>query len=311
MGCQLGVEQAVKLRRVVEGVAAAERRLLRQLGEAEEALGPAAVSKPPPAGRDGKPVHARRDHARTERLWQRLVPRPEKAGQMLAVAAEQLVGAHSGQQNLDAGVAGGLAHQHGVDRGRIADRLVEHIDDPREQVHDVGADLDLVQPDAQVRGHLAGIDRVVGHRLETLILRTERDGVGLDGGVAARGHRRDEARVQPAAQEGGHRHVGHHVRRDRLLEHRLEIRCWTGCGGQRFRGGVPVASGAAGAVGPPLGPGSGRELEDLLDGALFLRQEVEQGGRDERTRVDAELRPDRRHQCLELGGEHDAACRAA
>ncbi len=282
VGCQFRVEQRRKLWRVVKGVAAAERRLLRQLGEAEEALGPAAVSKPTPAGRNGKPVNARRDHAGTERLWQRLVLRPEKARQVLAIATEQLVGAHSGQQNLDAGFPGGLAHEHGVDRGRIADGLVQDIHDAREHVHDVGADLDLMQPDAQVCGHLAGIDRVIRHRLETLIFRTERDGVGLDSRVAARGHRRDEARVQPATQKGGHRHIGHHVRRHRLLEHLVEIRCWTGCGGQGFLGGVPVASGAGGAVGAPLGPGSRRELEDLLDGGLFLRQEIEQGGRHER-----------------------------
>ena len=89
---------------------------------------------------------------------------------MLAVAAEQLVRAHAGQQHLDAGVAGGLAHEHGVDRGRVTDRLVEDVDHPGQHVDDVRADLDLVQPDAQVRGHLPGVDGVVGHRLETLVL---------------------------------------------------------------------------------------------------------------------------------------------
>ena len=96
--CQLRVEQCPQLRRVVQGVAAAERRLLRQLGEAEEALGPAAVAKAAPTGRDGEPVHARRDHARAKRLRERLVPRSQNAGQVLAVATEQLVRAHSRQQ---------------------------------------------------------------------------------------------------------------------------------------------------------------------------------------------------------------------
>ena len=149
---------------------------------------------------------------------------------MLAVAAEQLVRTHSRQQNLDARFAGGLAHENGVDRGWVADGLVEHIDDPRKHVHDVRADLDLVQPDPQVRCHLAGIDGVVRHRLETLILGPESDGVGLDRGVAARGHRRDETGVQTSAEKGGDWDVGHNVRRHRLLEDSRQVRRRTGGG---------------------------------------------------------------------------------
>ena len=73
---------------------------------------------------------------------------------MLAVAAEELVGAHPRQQHLDAGGAGGLAHEQRVDRGGVPDRLVEDVDHPRQQVDDVRGDLDLVQPDAEVCGHL-------------------------------------------------------------------------------------------------------------------------------------------------------------
>ncbi len=229
-GASSGSSRRLELVRVVEAVAAAERRLLRQLGEAEEALGPAAVPKSAPAGRHGKPVHARRDHTRAKGPRERLVPRPENAGQVLAVTAEQLVRAHSRQQDLDAGVTGGLAHEHGVDGGRVSDRLVEHVDDPGKHVHDVRADLDLVQSDPEVCRHLAGVDGVVGHRLETLVLRTERDGVGLDGGVTARRHRGDEARVQAAAEKGGDRDVGHQVCRHRLLEHRRQVRGRAGCG---------------------------------------------------------------------------------
>ena len=56
---------------------------------------------------------------------------------MLAVAAEQFVGAHAGQDDFYAALTGGVAHEQCVDGGRVADRLVEHIDDARQQVHDV------------------------------------------------------------------------------------------------------------------------------------------------------------------------------
>ena len=72
--------------------------------------------------------------------------------------------------------------EQGVDRGGVADRLVEDVDDPRQQVDDVGLDLDLVQPDAEVGGHLPGVVRVVGHRLEPLVLGAEGDRVRLDRG---------------------------------------------------------------------------------------------------------------------------------
>ena len=97
------------------------------------------------------------------------------------------------------------AHEHGVDRGRVADRLVEDVDHPRQHVDDVRADLDLVQRDAEVRGHHAGVARVVRHGLEALVLGPERDRVGLDRGVAAAGDRGDEAGVQAAAEERRHR----------------------------------------------------------------------------------------------------------
>ena len=69
---------------------------------------------------------------------------------MLAVAAEQLVGAHPREQHLDPGLPGGLADQIGVDRGRVADGLVEEVDHPRQQVEHVGRDLDLVELDAEL-----------------------------------------------------------------------------------------------------------------------------------------------------------------
>ena len=57
---------------------------------------------------------------------------------MLAVPAEQLVGTHPGQDDLYATLARRLAHEQCVDRGRITDRLIEHVDDAGQQVDDVG-----------------------------------------------------------------------------------------------------------------------------------------------------------------------------
>ncbi len=56
-----------------------------------------------------------------------------------------------------------------------------------------------------MRGQLAGRSGVVGHRLEALVLGPEGDGVGLDRRVRLARQRGDEARVEPAAEEGGHR----------------------------------------------------------------------------------------------------------
>ena len=66
-GLQFGVDQGRELRRVVQGIAAAERLLLRQLSETEEALRPAAVPKSAAASRNGEPVYTRRDDTRAKR----------------------------------------------------------------------------------------------------------------------------------------------------------------------------------------------------------------------------------------------------
>ena len=99
---------------------------------------------------------------------------------MLAVAAEQLVGAHAGQDHLDAALARGLAHEQRIDRGGIADRLVEHVDHAGQQADDVRRDLDLVQVDAELRRDLPRVDGIVGHGLQPLVLGPEGDGVGVD-----------------------------------------------------------------------------------------------------------------------------------
>ena len=149
---------------------------------------------------------------------------------MLAVAAEQLVGAHAGQDHLDAALAGGLAHEQRVDRGRVAYRLVEHVDHARQQADDVRRDLDLVQVDAEPRRDLPRVDGVVGHGLQPLVFGPEGDGVGVDPLACLVRQHGDDARVQAAGQEARHRHVRDEVRRDRLLDHRAQV------GGRAVRG---------------------------------------------------------------------------
>ena len=51
------------------------------------------------------------------------------------------------------------------------------------RLDDVRRDLDLVQVDAELAGDLPGVDGVVGHRLEPLVLGAEGDGVGVDARV--------------------------------------------------------------------------------------------------------------------------------
>ena len=69
-------------------------------------------------------------------------------------------------------------------------------------------------------GHLAGVDRVVGHRLELLVLRPEGDRVRVDARIEPLRQHGDQAGVETAAEERGHRDVGDQVRGDRLLDHR-------------------------------------------------------------------------------------------
>src|SRR5260370_1013233 len=73
-----------------------------------------------------------------------------EAGEVLAVAAEQLVGAHPGEDHLDTAVPGRLAHQQRVDGRGISDRLVNDIDYPGKKADDVRRHLDFMQADAEV-----------------------------------------------------------------------------------------------------------------------------------------------------------------
>src|SRR6266852_5407686 len=153
---QIRAHESRKLTWVVQGIAAPEPRLLRQLSKGEEALRPPRVPQATARCTDRQPVHGGTHDSPPEARREPAVPAGQDAGKVLAIAAEQLVGAHPGQHDLHAALAGGLTHEQRVDSGRITDRLVEHVDDPGQHVHDVRRDLNLVQRDAVALRYLPG-----------------------------------------------------------------------------------------------------------------------------------------------------------
>ena len=210
-------------RGVVKGVAAAERRLLGQVGEGDEALRPTRRSQAAVADCDGKPFDDRTNDAAPNRLRKSLVVGGENAGQMLAVAAEEFVSSHAGEHHLDTCVTRGLADQQGVDSGWVADGLVEQVDDARQQFGDLGRDLDLVQRNSVARRNFARVDRVLGHRFAALVLWPECDRVSVDRLVVPLGQHAHDARVEPARQHRRHGDVGDEVRGDRLLNYGSKV----------------------------------------------------------------------------------------
>ena len=70
-----------------------------------------------------------------------------------------------------------------------------------------GCDLDLVQVDAVTLRDLAGVDGVVRHGFEPMVLRPERDGVGVDLGIGLLRQHGDDARVETAGEEARDRDV--------------------------------------------------------------------------------------------------------
>jgi hypothetical protein len=137
-----------------------------------------------------------------------------------------------------------------------------------------------VQLHAELRRDLAGVDRVVGHGLQPLVLGPEGDRVGVDllsGPVRQHG---DDARVQAAGQEAGHRHVGDQVGSDRLLDDLAKV--GRGAVGRvaGHVGDAPVLLHLEVAVRTQPGPGAGRELADALDRAELLGHPVVEHRRD-------------------------------
>src|SRR5258706_73502 len=197
---QLASEQGTKLSRVIEGVGAADRWALREVREGQEALPRAGVPRAPAHRRRRLPVHDR-SHAPADAVRQPAVLAGQQAREVPAITTEQLVGTHAGENDLHAPLMRGLAHQQGVDGGWISDWLIEHVNDPREQVNSLRTDLDLVQPNPELRSDLSRVHRVVRHRLEPLILLPKGDRVRIDRRVRLVREHGNDARVEPARQE--------------------------------------------------------------------------------------------------------------
>ena len=163
-----------------------------------------------------------------------------------------------------------------------------------------------MQLHAELRRDLAGVDRVVGHGLQPLVLGPEGDRVGVDLlGGAVRQHG-DDARVQAAGQEAGHRHVGDQVGGDRLLDDPAQVGRWAGGRVAGYVGDLPVMLDVKVAVRTQPGPGAGRELADALDRAELLGHPVVEHRRDQGARLDPQFGSDRGGQCLQFGGEQRA-----
>ncbi len=129
--------------RVVEGVAAAERRLFGHVGEGREALRPTRGSQASVADCDRHPLDDRTNDATPNRMRKSLVVGGVNARQMLAVSTEKFVSSHTGEHHFHTCGTCRLADQEGVDSGWVADGLVEQVDDARQQFGDLGRDLDL------------------------------------------------------------------------------------------------------------------------------------------------------------------------
>ena len=255
---EVGAEEGGQLVGAVERIAAAEPWLLGQLRERQEPLRPSGVTQAAACRTDREAFHGGSHHGAGSG-WQPPVLAGHDAGEVLAVAAEQFVGAHPREDHLDAALARRLAHEQRVDRGRIADRLVEHVDDAGQQANDVGRDLDLVQFYAVPGRDLPRVDGVVRHGLQPLVLGAERDRVRVDAGIGPVRQDGDDAGVEAAGQEARHRHVGYQVRGDRLLDHRPQVRGRPGRGLGRHVRDTPVTPERGASVRAEARPRAGRQ----------------------------------------------------
>jgi hypothetical protein len=127
----------------------------------------------------------------------------ERGDTVLAVAAEELVGALPGQRDGHAR-RGQLAQREEADRRQVRHRLVEVPDQPREGVRFAQqAHLELVVVHAERGG-----DALRVRQLGVLAGEPDRERLERPAHVA-RHQRDDQARVQAAAQQRADRHVAH------------------------------------------------------------------------------------------------------
>ena len=219
---QLGAEERRQLVGVVQAVAPAECRLFGKLGERHESLGPAGVAKAATCRSHRQALDDAVCRAMDEG-GKLPVPPGQKAGHVFAVTPEQLVRAHPRQKDLDPGLTGPLRHEKGVDGGRIAGGFVEDVDHPRQQVDHVWPELDLMQFDPVALRDLPGVDGVIRHGFEPMVLVPERNGVGVDLGIGLLRQHGHDARVEPAGEEARHRDVCDEVGVHRVFDDLPEV----------------------------------------------------------------------------------------
>ena len=160
--------------------------------------------------------------------------------------------------------------------------------------------------DTELLRDLPGVDRVVRHRLEALVLGPEGDRVGVYLLCGLVGQDGDDARIQAAGQEARHRHVGHQVRGDGFLDHRAKVRGRSGGGFGRHLRDAPVPLHGQRSVRAEQGPGTAGQLAYAVDGTSLLGQPPVQHRRDQGARIDPQLGADGGRQRLQLGGEDSA-----
>ncbi len=187
-----------------------------------ECTSPLDASRRATGSRDSSASSSLRDAARTVAQGDRGggADRPrhvapvlgQRRDPVLAVAAQELVGALTGQRDGDLG-HGQLAEREEADGREIGERLVQMPGEPGQVVR-VGRqrNLELVVLGAVELGDPAGVGQLG-------VLAGEADRERLDRLVhPARHQRDDQARVEPAAEHRAERHVAHQPHVDRLVE---------------------------------------------------------------------------------------------
>ncbi len=159
-----------------------------------------------------RPVAQRGRRALAQRTRHAAPGLGERRHAVLAVAAEELVGALTRERDRDL-AARELAEGQEAQRGEVGERLVEVPHEARE-LGRVAAHrhLELVVVGAVPRGHAARV-------AELGVLAREAHREGLDGLAHVPPHERDDqARVEAAAQHGAERHVAHEAHAHGLVE---------------------------------------------------------------------------------------------
>ncbi len=101
------------------------------------------------------------------------------------ITAEQLVGPLPRQQHLGAVLASEAADEITGDRGRIGDRLIQVIDDLRQERGDLRTNFDFVKVETERRGKSPRVRRVVVGPVEPVRFCRIGDGIAAEASLGA------------------------------------------------------------------------------------------------------------------------------